>query len=616
MPGVALFVDHENIFIGLKELVGLRFPDRFDRSGRAAYQSHNQMLAATLASGLRREAEKIGPVRLAYAVANYQQSDFFHHPRIYEQFGFEPRYNVAGRNSADICITNLLNETLADARHREVDTYVLVSGDGGYFYAVKVLVNQQRRVRIWGLSGHTNRLMQELGGLSVTVEFVDQMVDFTAVKVAVGGASRPAQPGPSREAEVGAPVSTPPAAAQAPARPLRVPQGLSDMQVLTALFDEHLAVSRLNFLSPRLFLEFLERQKLGGADEAGRPRFLHEAVQIGVIREEKVRLGDREGLRILPNEASEVVLRYRLVRDALFGPLLAKPLHPTDSFRPKRSFVVFSVLRAAPGLEADEVHRWLDWFVQRGMLTSTYERLPRDAQAANILKMNPEHRMVQALLAGRAWERVAMPMLVLMVDELLRAPRRPWVALSLLLRRVGEALPVSREDLRAAVGQALQQGLLVKNEYPNPHRPEPTSGVHLGGTEEVAQVLATADEFILRTVELARSTGQVPISYLIQQCAASGLCAGEFDRVKDWITVLEKVGLLLLRPVPHPALAGQTMTAVSPDESRCRVLLDGVLPLVPEPLPAAEEHPPEPAAGNVPSHAAPAVSGGRRDIPG
>ncbi len=71
------------------------------------------------------------------------------------------------------------------------------------------------------------------------------------------------------------------------------------------------------------------------------------------------------------------------------------------------------------------------------------------------------------------------------------------------------------------------------------------------------------------------TTGQVPISYLIQQCAGAGLCAGEFERVKDWITVLEKVGLLLLRTVPHPALAGQTMTVVSPDSARCRSFLVG-----------------------------------------
>ena len=59
----------------------------------------------------------------------------------------------------------------------------------------------------------------------------------------------------------------------------------------------------------------------------------------------------------------------------------------------------------------------------------------------------------------------------------------------------------------------------------------------------------------------------------IQQCASANFCDGEFDRVKDWITVLEKAGLLLLRAAPHPALVGQTMTVVSPDGAHCQALL-------------------------------------------
>ena len=146
MSGVALFVDHENIFIGLKELLGIRSPDRTDPAAKAAYQAHNQMLAATLAAGLRREAEKLGPLRAAFAVANFQQYDFFHHPGIYAQCGFEPRYNVAGRNSADTFITNLVNEVVGDTRFSDVDTYVLVSGDGGYFYVVKMLDRKSTRL--------------------------------------------------------------------------------------------------------------------------------------------------------------------------------------------------------------------------------------------------------------------------------------------------------------------------------------------------------------------------------------------------------------------------------------------------------------------------------------
>jgi hypothetical protein len=93
----------------------------------------------------------------------------------------------------------------------------------------------------------------------------------------------------------------------------------------------------------------------------------------------------------------------------------------------------------------------------------------------------------------------------------------------------------------------------------------------------------------------------VPISFLIQQCASAGLCDGDYDRVKDWITILEKAGMLLLRGVAHPALQGQTMTVVSPDGSRCRAFLGpelaeaiageaAVLEMVEgEPLIAAEE---------------------------
>jgi hypothetical protein len=554
-------VDHENVFLGLKELFGLKSPDRNDPVAKAAYQAQNQALAAALATGLRREAEKLGPVRAAFAVANFQQFDFFHHPGIYAQCGFDPRYNVTGRNSADTFITNLVNDVMADVRFADLDTFILVSGDGGYFYLAKMLVDQQKQVRLWGVTGHTSRLMQGLGTTAMSVEFVDQLLDFTAFRVSA--AASPARP---------APAAVHPAAAAGPVPPRATP-GLSELQILLATFDEHLCASRLEFLSPRLFLDFLERYQLGGGDELARARCLQDALQAGALKQERVWLGDREGLRVQPNWSQEIALRYRQVRDALFAAGLSKSLHPSDAFRPKRSFVVSTLVRNAPGVEPDAAHRWLDWFVQRGVLHSSYERLPRDLQAANILKLNPEHPMVQTLLATAVWERVSTPLLVMAVDSLLRVPKRPWVALSLLLRKIGEALPVSREGLRAAVGRGLQQGLLVKKEYPNPRRPEPTSGVHLGAAPEIGQILDTARQFVNQAIELSRTSGQVPISFLIQNCAAAGLCEGDFERVKDWITILEKTGLLLLRPAPHPAIPGQTMTVVSPDAARCNALL-------------------------------------------
>lgn len=563
MSGVALFVDHENVFIGLKELLGLRSPDRSDPVAKAAYQSQNQALASTLATGLRREAEKLGRLRAAYAVANFQQFDFFHHPGIYAQCGFEPRYNVTGRNNADTFITNLVNDLVADVRYADVETVVLVSGDGGYFYLVKMLVDQQRKVRFWGVNGHTSGLMQGLAAQAVIPEFVDNLVDFSAFRA-------PAAAPPTRAARV--PDVPPVRHGAGPIQPHQAP-GLSDIQVSLATFDEHLCASRLEFLSPRLFLEFLERYHLGGSDEFSRARSLQEMLEIGVLKEEKIWLGDREGLRVQLNLTSDVVSRYRQVRDGLFSASLAKPLHPNDGFRPKRSFIVATIVRHAAGIEPDAVHRWLDWFVQRGVLSSTYERLPKDLQASNILKLNTEHPMVQTLLAAAVWERVSTPLLVMTVDGLLRVPKRPWVALSLLLRKIGEVLPISRESLRAAVGRGLQQGLLVKQEYPNPRRPEPTSGVHLGDAPETLQILNKAREFVTQAIELARPSGHVPISFLIQNCAAAGFCGGEFEQVKDWITILEKSGLLILRGVPHPALAGQTMTVVSPDLTRCHALL-------------------------------------------
>jgi hypothetical protein len=654
MSGVALFVDHENIFIGLKEMLGLRAPDRGDAAAKAAYQQQNQSLAATLATGLRREVEKMGPLRVAFAVANFSQFDFFHHPGIYAQCGIDPRYNLSGRNSADTFLQNLVNESLGDSRYGDMETYVLVTGDGGYFSLVQTLLKSQKQVHVWGVSGHTSHLMEGFAGLALNVGYVDRLVDFAAVKLAAAtghkslrpftGSSSgmtPAfgtsfgQPLSSQSTHAGSSSQTPgftpahgiaiprsytppqglpmhtpahgmsippgytpagyppagyppagyPPAAYTPAQGLAIPSGargaptLSDLQVLTATFHEFLAEQRLDFLSPRLFLDFLEKSRLGGGDDASRNRYLGEALQIGVLKEEKVWLGDREGLRILPNPDNDVVMHYRLMRDSLFGPALVKPLHPTDSFRPKRSFVVSTVLRAAPRLDADEIHRWLDWFVSRGALTSSYERLPRDVQAANILKMNPEHPMVQAVLAEAVWSRVATPLLVLTVATMLSTPKRPWVALSLLLRHIGDLLPVSREDLRLAIGQALERGLLVKREYPNPRRAEPTSGVFLGESPEVTEVLDRARDFLSRAVELARPSGQVPISFLIQQCAGAGLCGGDYETVKDWITILEKAGMLLLRGVAHPALPGQTMTVVSPDGSRCRAFLGPELAL-------------------------------------
>src|SRR5258708_39231514 len=178
-------------------MLGLRSPDRADPAAKAAYQAQNQSLAATLASGLRREAEKVGPLRVAWSIANFQQFDFFHHPGIYAQCGIDPRYNLSGRNSADIFLTNLVNETVGDPRYADLETFILVTGDGGYSNLVNILMKQQRQVRVWGVSGHTSHLMEGITGIGLNVEYVDRLIDFTPVKLAASAgykSLRPNQP--------------------------------------------------------------------------------------------------------------------------------------------------------------------------------------------------------------------------------------------------------------------------------------------------------------------------------------------------------------------------------------------------------------------------------------
>src|ERR1035438_1268031 len=192
--GVSVFVDHENIFIGLKEMLGLRAPDRGDAAAKAAYQQQNQSLAATLATGLRREVEKMGSLRVAFAVANFSQFDFFHHPGIYAQCGIDPRYNLSGRNSADMFLTNLVNESVSDPRYNDMETYVLVTGDGGYFNLVQMLLKNQKQVHVWGVSGHTSHLMEGFSGLSLNIEYVDRLVDFAAVKLAAATGHKSLRP--------------------------------------------------------------------------------------------------------------------------------------------------------------------------------------------------------------------------------------------------------------------------------------------------------------------------------------------------------------------------------------------------------------------------------------
>src|SRR5205823_11753892 len=120
------------------------------------------------------------------------------HPGIYAQCGIDPRYNLAGRNSADMFLSNMVSETVTDPRYADLETFILVTGDGGYFYVVKRLLDAQRQVKVWGVSGHTSHLIESFTGIALNVEYVDRLVDFTPVKLAASAGYKSLRPDSSQ----------------------------------------------------------------------------------------------------------------------------------------------------------------------------------------------------------------------------------------------------------------------------------------------------------------------------------------------------------------------------------------------------------------------------------
>ena len=150
---VALFVDHENVYIALSDMVKTLPPE-------AQAVERRKVETAAIAHALRVAAEQIGWVKVAMAIADWERLP----PgqvKEYLKLRYQIDYNLPGRNNADLKLSDAMRNVLELEENNDVDTYILVTGDGGYLAVLDTLLRRQKQVYVWGVRGATNAVLHQ-----------------------------------------------------------------------------------------------------------------------------------------------------------------------------------------------------------------------------------------------------------------------------------------------------------------------------------------------------------------------------------------------------------------------------------------------------------------------
>jgi len=154
-PSAIVLVDHENLFLGLKDgalRVGRNWNDR------------DGMRVGGIADHLLNWIKKENRV-LFYpiAIANWDAEPFLYHMRPYQQAGYYTLLPEGTKeNSSDFMI--YLESSRLLREFPEVETVVLVTGDGDFTLLVRSLKSQGKRVRVLAVNGSASLALRAAVG--------------------------------------------------------------------------------------------------------------------------------------------------------------------------------------------------------------------------------------------------------------------------------------------------------------------------------------------------------------------------------------------------------------------------------------------------------------------
>jgi transcriptional regulator with XRE-family HTH domain len=529
---VALFVDHENVYIALNELIRSLPPE-------IQAQERRKVEPASLAQQLRSAAEEVGWVKAALAVADWERLPAGQ-VKEYLKLRYQVDYNLPGRNNADLKLSDAIRNVLEDDEYADVDSYVIVTGDGGYLAVLETLLRRQKRVYVWGVRGATNHLLVQH---ATDVAWIDEIlgVPVAGVKSNDGLAHHDGissnLPNPEYE---GLPVGN----------------DVSRLEALAIHLSKYLEARSWSFITFVRLLGFFDETGVFGHTREEQLAWLSHAKETEVLREDIVDdPGDptRIARRFHLNEKHSLIRRAKAIRSRV-GEIV--PL----GGRGLAFGVVVDRLINDPQLQLTDVQakNWLTWFVDAGYLLA--EQVPhfrKEGVTVTLLKQNPGAWEDTVRAAAESEQdrlgRVAEFAVVRLANFLDRHPHFAWMALSQLLNRMtggfgsGTVLVTSmtRQEAKQAIAIAQERGYIDIAQIPNVKTGGSTTVARLNRDEpRVAELISTRDALIRRLATMLVS--RPAVSRSVFQAAMSDHHGMSFEEGGDWVDLLVAEGIFLL----------------------------------------------------------------------
>ncbi len=531
---VALFVDHENVYIALSELVRSLPPE-------AQAVERRKIEPASLALQLRSAAEEIGWVKAALAVADWERLPAGQ-VKEYLKLRYQVDYNLPGRNNADLKLSDAIRNVLEADEYADVDSYVLVTGDGGYLAVLETLLRRQKRVYVWGVRGATNHLLVQH---ATDVAWIDEILGIPIARSGTGDGRdyHNGLSGPALDVDYeGIPVGN----------------DVSRLEALAIHLAKYLESRSWSYITFVRFLGFLDETGTFGQTREEQLAWLSHAKETQVLREEIVDdPGDptRIARRFYLNETHPLVRRARAIR-ARVGEIV--PL----GGRGLAFGVVIDRLINDPQLQLTDVQakNWLTWFTDAGFLLA--EQVPhfrKEGVVVTLLRQTPG-----------AWDDVVRPeddtdqiriekaaelAVVRLANFLDRHPNFGWMALSQLLNRMtggfggGSVLlpAITRQEAKQAIALAQEREYIYVEQIPNVKTGGSTTVARLNREDRrVAELIGIRDTLIRRLAAMLVS--RPAISRSAFQAAVVDHHGLSYEEAGLWTDLLVVEGIFLMEP--------------------------------------------------------------------
>jgi transcriptional regulator with XRE-family HTH domain len=528
---VALFVDHENVFIALNELVRSMPPEN-------QLTERRKIETSAIAQRLWSAAEQIGWVKVALAVADWERLPSGQ-VKEYLKVRYQVDYNLPGRNNADLKLSDAIRNVLERDEYRDIDTYVLATGDGGYLAVLDTLRRRNKQVHVWGVRGATNAILQQ--NASATT-WIDDILDLQPQRLQssrdgvvdgrLGGVQAYAANGDGARGGFGPSLGN----------------DVSRLEAMAIQLARHLKVRSWPYITFVRFLAFLAESNVFGATRDEQLAWLSHAKETGVLREEI--LDDptdstRIARRFYLNESHPLVERALAVR-ARIGEIV--PSGP----RGMAFGVAVERLVSDNSLQLTDVQakNWLSWFSANGFLHA--EQVPhfrKEGVTVTLLRQNPAIVDVSAPVEVESdrerLDDLADAAVVRLANFLERHPHFGWMALSQLLNQITDGMLATNADIAAlnrqrakqAIAHAQEREYFSIEQIPNQKTGGATTVARLNReAPRVAELLSTRDALVRRLAEMLVSRPAVTRGlFLSTSVERLGL---EHEEAGTWIDLL------------------------------------------------------------------------------